>query len=254
MTTFLHCLSAELLKLRRTLALALTVLAPLVIAILMFAMYLQHPGYYLKQAGDAPWKQLGEMMLTYWSLLMLPLFITLESALLGHLEHSQKNWKLLFTLPAPRRAIYLAKLVVCQGLIAISTLVLLVFMVLLGQLLQAIEPAFGFGGAIPWGHLLWLGLLSYLASWFLIAFHLWISVRASSFVVAVAAGIAATIVGVFIFGQDLASVYPWTIPGTLSMDLAQEGITRWVSLAIGWLGCIPLVLAALWDLRRWNVH
>jgi lantibiotic transport system permease protein len=253
MKTFFRCLSVEILKTRRTLALALTVLAPLVIALLMFAMYLQHPDYYMKSAGGSPWKQLGETMLVYWSLLLLPLFITLEAALLGGLEHSQKNWKLIYTLPVPRWAIYTAKLVVLIGLIAFSSLVLLLFMPVLGSLLQTIQPAFGFDTPIPWADLLRLALLSYLAAWFLMAFHLWVSVRFPSFVVAVGVGIVATIFGMFLFGEDIASFYPWTIPGMFSLDLAQRNITQWVSLSIGWIGSLPLIVGAIIDIQRKDI-
>jgi hypothetical protein len=253
MNVFLRCLSAEVLKLRRTLALAMTVVAPFVIALLTFAIYNQYSDHYIRAAKNAPWKQLGEMMLTYWSLLMLPLFITLETALLGNLEHAHKNWKLIYTLPVPRWALYMAKLVVCMGLIAISTLTLLIYILLLGNLLQSINPAYGFDSVVPWEQFLRLGLLSYLASWLMIAIHLWLSVHTSSFVIATGAGIAATVVGVFMFGHEVASFYPWTIPGTLSLDLAQQGITQWLALATGSLGSLPFILGALFDVNTRDV-
>lgn len=253
MKVFVRCLLAEMQKIRRTLALALTFLAPMVIVLLMFAMYTQHSSFYLETAGSSPWKQLGETMLVYWSLLVLPLFITLEAALLGQLEHAQKNWKLIYTMPVPRWAIYCSKLAVCTLLIALSTVILLGLMVILGNILQVLQPEFGFDSPIPWDILLRLALLSHLASWTLIAFHTWISVRSPSFVIAVGIGIAATIAGVFMFGEDVASFYPWTIPGMFALDVSQKDLTDWISLGIGWLGCIPLTVAAVVETGRRDV-
>lgn len=250
MNTYFRCLSAELLKTRRTLALWMTLLAPLVIALLTFAMYTQHSDFYMKNAGFSPWKLLSETMLTYWSLMMLPLFITLETALLGQLEHGHKNWKLLYTQPVPRWGIYAAKLTASLGLLALSTWVLLAITVGLGGLLQLLEPDFGFNQPIPWGGIFRLALLSYLAAWLLVSIHLWVSVRFPSFVVAVGVGIAATIFGMLLFGDEAARFYPWTIPGIFSMEMAQRDLVQWVSLGIGWLGSIPLTLLALRDVRR----
>ncbi|MHC1784752.1 MAG: ABC transporter permease [Anaerolineaceae bacterium] len=250
MNTFFRCLSVEILKTRRTLALVLTVLAPLAISLMTLGMYLQHPDYYINSAGDLPWKQFGETTLVYWSLLMLPLFITLEAALLANLEHSQKNWKLLYTLPVQRSAIYGSKLTVLVLLMAITTLCLLAWTILFGFLLQVINPAFGFSTAIPWVYFLRLASLIFISSWFLISFHLWISVRTSSFVAAIGAGIVATIIGLFLFGEEIAFYYPWTIPGIFAIDLAQKDLTHWLSLSIGCLGSFPLSTAALLDIRH----
>jgi hypothetical protein len=79
-------------------------------------------------------------------------------------------------------------------------------------------------------------------------------VRFPSFVIAVGVGIAATIFGMLVFGNDAAQFYPWTLPGVFSMDMAQRDVTRWLSLAIGWLGSIPLVALAIWDVRRMEIN
>jgi lantibiotic transport system permease protein len=56
--------------------------------------------------------------------LALPLFITLEVALLAGLEHGQDHWKDLFVLPIPRWTIYTAKLATAALLLALSLVLL----------------------------------------------------------------------------------------------------------------------------------
>jgi ABC-2 type transport system permease protein len=253
MNALLRCLSAETLKLRRTLALALTVLAPFVIALLVFAMYAQHSEYYINSGGINPWKQLCDMSLVYWNLLMLPLFITLETGLLTNLEHSRKNWKLIYTLPNPRWAVYAAKQIVAMVLFAISLAFMVVFIVILGNVLQAFLPKFGFDTPIPWGDLLSIAAVSYLASWFLISFHMWVSTRSNSFVLSMAVGITATILGVFLFGEDIAQFYPWTIPGVVAMN-GTKSLSIWLPLAIGNLGGIALAVWGGWNVIRRDVE
>ena len=48
-------------------------------------------------------------VLNLWAILALPLFITLETALLAQTEHSEKHWKHLFALAVPRWVYYAAK-------------------------------------------------------------------------------------------------------------------------------------------------
>jgi len=245
-------LGAETLKLRRTLALAVAVLAPLVIAVFQLAMYLQHLDYYLPLPGENPWVQFSQIALVYWNLLMLPLFITLETALLAQLEHNGGNWKLIYTLSTSRWAIYAAKQLVAMGLVAFSVFVLLGLLVGVGKILQLIEPALGLDAAIPWGYIFKFAGLAYLASWLMISFHLWVGTRWNSFVLAAGVGITATILGVFVFGDDLAKYYPWTLPGTLALEMRDAG-PIFTSLFLGCLGGLVLAFLGGRDVIRQDV-
>lgn len=55
-------------------------------------------------------------MLAVWAVFMMPLLITLETALLNGIEHGDRQWKHICALPIPRHALYLAKFVVAQAL------------------------------------------------------------------------------------------------------------------------------------------
>lgn len=247
------CLKAEALKSRRTLAIILTGIAPLVIVAIVCGFYLQHSEYYTAKAGVNPWDQFISMTMVYWNLLMVPLFITLETALIAHWEHSHKNWKLIFTQPVPRWAIYAAKQITVVGWMGLCTIVLMVLTVCAGGLLHLVQPAFGLNAALPWGTFLKLGLLTYLSSFFMMAFHLWFGMRWNSFVAAMGAGIVAEIVTMFIFGQEVASSFPWSIPGALALDMVDPA-QMWISLAIGLGGGLLVSVAGAWDVLRLDVQ
>jgi hypothetical protein len=183
---------------------------------------------------------------------MLPLFITLEMALLSELESSEKHWKHLFALPIPRAALYLAKLLVGAGLIALSTLVLWGGLLLAGYSLRWLKPGTGFEFSIPWVETLQTAFLIYLAAWLIMAFHTWISLRWRSFTLSVGVGMIATVIGVFITvgAERWASFYPWMLP---SMAMGSDDRIVLQVLLFGILGGIVAAIAGCWDMIRQDV-
>src|SRR5690349_16013582 len=109
MTSLLRALHAELLKLKRTLAVRMIFVAPLLVALLQFFIALNQRRV---PANFKLWEAVFRNGLTVWAIFMLPLLITLETALLTGIEHSEKQWKHLLALPVPRYTIYAAKLLV----------------------------------------------------------------------------------------------------------------------------------------------
>lgn len=236
----------ELLKTRRSLAFGVALVAPLAIAVVQIAMYVDYMDFYLGGSEHNPWPTFNQTMLTYWALLMLPLFITLETALLAQMEHKQSNWKLLYVQPVPRWAIYVAKYLLGWLLLAVSSGVLLGLMLATGYGLFMFYPAYRFDAPFPlWDTLRNLLIVGASAA-LLLALHTWISLRWSSFVVPVAVGIVATVAGIFVFGSEYVYWYPWTIPGALAMEINLPNLP---SLLVGLSG-LGLMLPACWDLSR----
>ncbi len=244
-------LKAEVLKLKRTLAFWLVFLAPAVILLLQLAMYFDHAEFYLKDESN-PWMNFNQTMLVYWSFMMLPLFVTLETALVSNLEHSQHNWKLLYVQPIQRWVIYMAKQLINLALIAISMLILIGLMFAGGLLLYSIFPQYNFNQPFPWLWTLKLSAMVFVSTWLIISVHMWISARWPSFIAACAAGISATVIAVFAFGSDYAGIYPWTIPGIVAMDTL-AGPELATTLAIGIAGGLLAAVLGGWDITRQEV-
>jgi hypothetical protein len=218
--------------------------------LLVLALYLQQGEQRAHQ--DNLWHSLIQTFLVLWSLLMLPLFVTLETGLLSALEHHNKAWKQLYALPVPRWAVYASKQVIALGLIGLSMIVLAAMTVGVGLLFRVIKPAWNFNAPIPWAALAQSATLGYLASWLIISLHLWVSARWPSFVVAMGVGIATTVAGVILINSDWAHVYPWTLPGWVAKG-SLEGEAIVVSLALGVIGGIALALVGGWDVIRRDV-
>ena len=242
---------AESIKIKRTLALWLALIGPLAMAVLQFGIfYSQREMVAMK---EDPWLWIFYQNLQFWCLLMLPLFIVLETALLAGLEHGNRGWKALYASPVPRWAIQAAKQWWALVLIGISMLALWLFTLIEGNLLHLLHPTMGLDAPSHWLLMLRETALAYLAGWLIIAINGWVSVRWSNFVVAIAFGILATVSGMFIINTSWGQYWPWALPGMVINDL-WDGLSPWYRVAWGSLGGLAGFVLANWDLSRREVH
>jgi len=93
MYILIRALGAETLKLKRTLALRLAFIAPLVVPGFILLAFLGQDGAYVESPPENAWVGFAQMVNIFWSLLILPLFITLQAALLAGVEHQNEQWK-----------------------------------------------------------------------------------------------------------------------------------------------------------------
>lgn len=238
----MRALAAEVLKLKRTLALRMVLLAPALVALLSL---LAQSAAILTGRSDLTatlWHSHSQSSLTMWAIFLLPLLITIETTLLAGLEHAEKQWKQLFALPVPRASIFFAKFAVAQALVAISTLVLCAFIVLTGWLLILWHPALAAAGAPPVASIAGRALGCWLAAGLILSINLWIALRWPSFTAPLGAGIAGTFFALFATSAKIAAYYPWLLPLDVlagderSMPALILGIAGGIVVAI--LGCI----------------
>lgn len=251
MLSLWRAVSAETLKLKRTLALGLAFLAPFAIGFLLVVMFAQMGPPSNQQDHWAGLIQNGHVL---WSLLMLPLFVTLQMGLLANVEHGNKAWKALYSQPLPRWTIYAAKQLISLGLIALSMIVLIGVLFLSGKLVQLVNPSFEFWKPFPWRTVALATGVSFAASWLIIAFHMWFSIRVPSFVASMAVGIAGTVAAVLVIQSDkYGPYYPWTLAGTSAMNIL-NGQPYTTSLIIGVAGGALLALFGCWEASRREVQ
>ena len=250
MSALLRALSAESLKMRGTLALWMCLIAPATVVALYvlqitFSRFGQRTG-----APDpaAAWFMFAQSILVLWFFLMLPLFVTLQSALLAGLEHGERQWKHLLALPAPRAVHYLAKLLMLVGMVLAAFLVLVALIPAGGLILMLVKPALGLAGWPDWGWLLGRAASGFAACLLIIALQTWVAIRWRSFTVAVSVGMSATVVG-FLVGQSerFGHWYPWSMPMQV---LASEGRHLGFVLWAGVAGGLLVAAAGLADFLR----
>ncbi|MBI4908565.1 MAG: ABC transporter permease, partial [Acidobacteria bacterium] len=175
---------AELLKLKRTLAFRMIFVAPLLVALLGFFVQSSQLSRGRGATAANLWNVLSRDSYSIWAIFLLPLLITLETALLAGIEHGEKQWKHLFALPAPRVSIFLAKYLVTQGIALLSTLLVGLLVSVCGWLLMALFPALRAAGPPDVGLILTRAMSCWLAAGLILSAQLWIALRWPTFTVA----------------------------------------------------------------------
>jgi hypothetical protein len=214
----LRVLHAEVLKMKRTIALKMVVLSPAVIVLLFLFLASQAPFSTLHRIGTSnEWTELANLTLRVWGLLMMPLYITLETALVAGLDHSDNQWKSLLARPVPRWTLYVAKLMVVMAMTATSTLVLLCGILIDGAILPRLQSELVFGFPVPWAAIFRDGSQVMGLAFLALTIQHWVSLRWRSFSVAIGTGIVAMVVGCFAVAaaqQDggWPQYFPWALP------------------------------------------
>lgn len=239
--TLLRALHAELLKLRRTMAFRMVFVTPLLVALLQFFALWRTKKF---GADFRLWETLPNNMLAIWAVFMMPLLITLETALLSGIEHGDKQWKHILALPVPRHAVYLAKFVVAQALVAASTLILCGLTVLVGLAAIRLRPELAHSGAVPYWWLAKYAALVWLAAWLIVAIHTWVSTRWPGFALALGTGIGGTFFALFAASASVGKYYPWLLPVNVFTE-ERLAAALWLGVAGGalaaLLGCLEFV-------------
>lgn len=238
----------ELIKVKRTLLLYLCIGAPFLITIMMFLIFYASGEDLMVHADTGNWQFFAKVVQTYWGLLFLPLFITLQTALLAGLEHKGKLWTMLYAQPVRRLDILRAKYTIGFLVIMISQTLLFPLTLIAGLLLRTLVPELGLETTIPVIDILILNGTVFGLSILMIALHAWISLRWSSFVTSVSLGIGATVSGVVVMGSDIAYFYPWAMPGLLANHFYRSEFP-WINLIFSLGLGILIILFGLLDLQ-----
>jgi lantibiotic transport system permease protein len=245
----LRALYSETGKLKGTLALWLCLIAPLVVVALLTLQWLLQPSLPVPANSSAAsaWEAYAGAVLAIWAFLMLPLYITLQSALLAGIEHQDRQWKHLLALPLPRASFYLAKFVALAALLLLAMLLLIfVLLPIAGQLLR-LRSELPIAGLPNFVELSFKMLQIYGCALLLVALHTWMALRWRSFTVAVSIGMSATVMG-FIIGQSKA-FGPW-FPWTMAMQPLTKHPQIAVVLCTSLLGATLVTVLACLEFNR----
>jgi hypothetical protein len=254
MNALTRALCAETLKMKRTLALWLTILTPAALVFLEVVGATQRQGQLSLLPPDINrWSMLFEDLFSLWVILVFPLFITLETALLGQLEHGNGTWKLVDTQPVPRWATLAVKQIWGLGLVTLGMLALVALTLIGGIILDILVPELAIEPPIPWKGILSQVRIALLASGIILAVHTWIALRFRSFVVASAVGIMMTVAGLVLAGLEWTQYFPWTMPG-MALNNYYDGLSYAFYLVIGVAGWLVLSLLSNLELKRLEVR
>ncbi|MEZ5443454.1 MAG: ABC transporter permease [Lysobacterales bacterium] len=240
---FSAALAVEAAKLRRSLALLLALVAPSLVAVFVF--------FNLLRVDKAqPWAVTLQTSAAIWAFFMLPMSVTALTALVASTEHGPRAWDHLRALPVPRWHLYAAKIIGVLTVVAGMSLALGLLTVGAIQLAAWLKPAIapiGEPGLVEHAVLL---LHIFAAAWLLVGLQLWIALRYSSFVPALAVGIGGTFFAVVATSARIGAVLPWQIPVN---QLAADPDRANLALALGGIGGVLLMMVMLRSLSRREV-
>lgn len=237
---FATALAVEACKLRRSLALLLAAVAPLLIAVFTFFNL-------LRLGKPMPWAMSLQSSAAIWAFFMLPMSVTALTALVAQAEHGPRAWDHLRALPLPRWHLYAAKAACVLALVAAMSLLLSALTAVAVVAAGIAKPVVAATGAPDFAaHLLLLGRI-FLAAWLLVAVQLWVALRYASFVPALALGIGGTFFAVVATSAKIGVAMPWQMPVN---QLASDPARADLALALGLAGGIVAFALMLWRMSR----
>lgn len=102
----LKLIQIELLKTKRSLALLMMFLCPLMVVLVNVLVLVKTGGQLIEKEG---WGAFWLTNFGMWGYFMMPLYIALITALLNGIEHKSNGWRYLATLPISQKSIFIAK-------------------------------------------------------------------------------------------------------------------------------------------------
>lgn len=230
-------LTAELLKLRRSLVLLLTLAAPLCVTAFA-ALALTTRG------GAVKWERFLDEGLAMWSFFMLPMSVTALTMLLAQIEHGPRMWTHLLVLPVRRGALILGKAIVALLLLGAMQMLVFAGLYAAGLAVEAAMPgklhgdmqiddmAVGMAamavGALP---MLWI--------------QLWVAIASPNFVTPLVVGIIGTFFALVITASGVDVYIPWLLQIYATMWPKPSGVIGVAAGALGGAAALAAMSLAL---------
>lgn len=253
MKYFLRCLSAEILKTKRTIYLLGVIALPTILSLFNFLLIAGVGGRADYYATGAAWVSYEHNTITFGALFVYPSLIVLVTAFITHQEHDTGSWRRLMCLPVPREALYLAKLCVAAGLVLLGCLLIWLENIVWGWLLSLLRPEMGLvlANITPLDMLVPF-LFIFLFALLILGLHFWFAVRVHNFVLSIGLGMALIMMGMFLRELSFFNVaFPWALP--VLVYHAPDVATAIGGLIYSGVGFLLVTLAGCWDFVRHDV-
>ena len=201
---------AEWQKTKFSWGLTLSILGPLAVSLIIILGFIQNAD----KADNAtnPWGDFAQITFQFYFLLY-PLFAALAAFLLCNIEHKNQGFKFIFTQAAPKYHFYLSKVLILWTWITCSFLTAAVLLIVGGNLLGVIVPAYGFQEYTP-NVITWIFLVRlYISLMGILAIHFFLSLYFDNFIISIGAAVFLFVFGMSVFNQwDYDYLVPYTYP------------------------------------------
>jgi len=207
-----RCIWAELMKLRHSRIWMILAVLPVISVLIGCSNY-----YMNRSVLTKGWYSLWSQVCLFYGEFFLPVLTAILCAYMWRLEHLNKNWNMIMTVPVPAAGIFLAKLAVVGFLLLFVQIFLFILYFLSGRL-AGLDP--GLPGELPG----WL-IRGWLASVTIGSFQLVLSMRIRSFAAPVGIGLCAVFIGLGMYVFRLGLFFPHSLLTVGMGVLSQTGLS-----------------------------
>lgn len=246
-------IQTELIKIRRSAALWLTVLGAGMIPFIFFLAMIIKPNSFAKRLEAAPWDSHILQLWQAFSAFLLPMFVILICSLVLQIEYKNNAWKQVFASPQTLGNIFFSKLITVVLMIVLLIMLFNLFTVLSAWLAGALRSQLPFlSHGVPWLKIVTLSgktLLSLLA---IVALQYWFSLRFRNFIVPIGIGLALLIVTMVAMNWEHIDKLPYAFPFLTFNVTAAGGAESGMSTNFFWYSIVyfmAVTLLAFLDMR-----
>ncbi|NMM62996.1 ABC transporter permease subunit [Clostridium sp. P21] len=200
----------ELLKLRHSKILNIVIFLPLFFVILGFTNFLRYRQLFTEK-GQNVWSQVYTQSSMFYGLFIIALFITIIIAILVRIENADDNFKRILTLPIKRSDLYIAKLFVACGIVALNLILLMLLIISAGVIIAPSNQSMPI-------ELIYTPILCIIASLPVIGVQYYLSMKFKNIAVPLGVGLAFSIPSILINNTKYWMLFPWTYPGRVLLN------------------------------------
>jgi len=230
-----NLLSSDFLKIKRKGFWLLAFLGPFGVVALQMVNYGVRKDYLLQQSNDDWGYYLGNVQ--SFTPLALVLGIAILTSFMASIENETNAWKQLIALPVTKMGVYLSKFTVLACLLLFSSILLMVFTLAFGLVLDL-------GSVVPYLDIVQYSFYPFLASLPILALQLWVSTVSQNQGIPITVGILGFILTYSAFFLPDWVIWKW--PSL--MNDANEPVQN-VLLGVG-VGCLLYVVGMIDFTRR----
>ena len=204
----IRCVQVEFIKLRHTRIWLILFILPLISVIIGCFNFYMNQGVMKKE-----WYSLWSQVSLFYGEFFFPILISILCAFLWRLEHFNKNWNMIMSVPISATSIFFSKLIVVGSMMTISQGLFVLLYLFSGKLL-------GLTSELPVELFGWL-LRGWIAALTISTLQLALSMRIKSFAVPIGIGFCAAILGLGMYVINLGLLFPHSLL-TIGMGILNQ--------------------------------
>jgi len=214
MKGFLLSFRSEFYKTRKTIGFWGSILLPLLISLLAFAIFFTKSEKFSTMPPMMLWIQFSMIGLGMMGTLLLPIYTIFIAYSVNNVEHKADTWKTIFSLPISRWSVYGAKFAYAVFLVFLCLGLFALFTIGFGNLLGALKPQLKFNAYHMEVQLMEVYLKLFLSSLGILSIQFLLSLLWADFLKPMGLGFVATIVGVTAASKnwEYSYLFPYAHP------------------------------------------